>query len=125
MDTERARRLRKRMTEAERFLWYKLRCRQLSGMKFRRQQPKGPFIVDFVCFEHRMIVEVDGGQHAEQALHDMQRSRWLEAQGYRVLRFWNNEVLVHIDAVTQAILDCIETRNLSPTPTLPHKEGGN
>jgi len=98
------------LTEAEQRLWQKLKRRQLAGMKFRRQQPIGPFIVDFVCFECRVIVEVDGGQHAEQVPYDMDRSGWLETRGYRVLRFWNNEVLAHTDAVAQAILDCVEQR---------------
>lgn len=116
MDTKRARELRKHLTEAERRLWQKLQRRQLAGTKFRRQQPIGAFIVDFVCFECRVIVEVDGGQHAEEIAYDAQRTWWLEAQGYRVLRFWNNEVLAHTEAVTQAILDCIERRTSIPPP---------
>ena len=110
MDTERPRALRKHLTDAEQRLWRKLKRRQLAGMKFRRQQPIGPYIVDFVCLERRVIVEVDGGQHAEQVPYDAHRTRWLETQGYRVLRFWNNEVLAHTQAVTQAILDCVELR---------------
>jgi very-short-patch-repair endonuclease len=110
MDTERTRRLRKHLTEAERRLWQKLKRRQLASMKFRRQQPIGAFVVDFVCFERRLIVEVDGGQHAEQVPYDEHRTRWLEAQGYRVLRFWNNEVLAHTEAVAQVILDAVELR---------------
>ena len=110
MDTERARTLRKHLTEAEQRLWQKLKRRQLAGMKFRRQQPIGPFIVDFVSFECRIIVEVDGGQHAEEVRYDAHRTHWLETRGYRVLRFWNNEVLTHTEAVTQAILDCVERR---------------
>jgi very-short-patch-repair endonuclease len=110
MNTKRARNLRKNLTDAEQRLWQKLNRRQLAGMKFCRQQPIGAFIVDFVCFESRVIVEVDGGQHAAEAAHDVGRTRWLEAQGYRVLRFWNNEVLGHTDAVAQAILDCVEAR---------------
>ena len=110
MDTERARTLRKHLTEAEQRLWQKLKRRQLAGRKFRRQQPIGLFIADFVCFECRVIVEVDGGQHGDQVHYDMHRTRWFETQGYRVLRFWNNEVLAHTDAVAQAILDCVEQR---------------
>jgi len=106
----RARTLRKHLTETELRLWGKLKRRQLAGMKFRRQQPIGPFIVDFVCFERRVIIEVDGGQHAEVVAYDVNRTRWLETQGYRVLRFWNNEVLADTEAVAQAILDCIEER---------------
>ncbi|OGA38790.1 MAG: hypothetical protein A3G24_16840 [Betaproteobacteria bacterium RIFCSPLOWO2_12_FULL_62_13] len=110
MDIGRARTLRKHLTEAEQRLWQELKRRQLAGMKFRRQQLIGPFIVDFVCFERRVIVEVDGGQYAEQSQYDADRTRWLEAQGYRVLRFWNNEVLAQTDAVAQAILECVDRR---------------
>lgn len=104
----RARGLRKYPTDAEQRLWQKLRRGQIAGMKFRRQQPIGPFFVDFVCFEQRVIVEVDGGHHAQRASYDIDRTRWLEAQGYRVLRFWNGDVLANIDAVAQVILDCID-----------------
>ena len=108
MDTQSARELRSNLTDAERCLWQKLKRRQIAGVKFRRQQPIGYFIVDFVCFECRVIVEVDGGQHAEQLHYDEQRTRWLEAQGYRVLRFWNNDVLANTEAVAQAVLDAVE-----------------
>src|SRR5262245_14765911 len=110
MKTARARELRGKLTDAEQRLWQKLRRRQVGGVKFRRQQPIGEFIVDFVCFERRVIVEVDGGQHAEQRKYDEQRTRWLESKGYRVLRFWNNDVLAHTDAVAQALLDALERR---------------
>jgi very-short-patch-repair endonuclease len=110
MDTKIARHLRNNLTDAERRLWHELKRRQIAGVKFRRQQPIGHFIVDFVCFERRVIVEVDGGQHAEQIHHDEQRTRWLEAQGYRVLRFWNNDVLANTEAVAQAVLDDVERR---------------
>jgi very-short-patch-repair endonuclease len=102
-----ARALRKNMTAAERALWLRINRRQIASAKFRRQQTLGPYIVDFVCFEKRLIVEVDGGQHSEQIDRDQRRSAWLEAQGYRVLRFWNNEVLGNIEGVTQTILDCV------------------
>jgi very-short-patch-repair endonuclease len=110
MTTERARTLRKHPTDAEQRLWQKLKRRQLAGAKFRRQQLIGAFIVDFVCFEPRVIVEVDGGQHAEQVPYDERRTRWLEAQGYRVLRFWNNDVLAQTDAVAQAIVEVVRAR---------------
>ena len=87
-------------------------------MKFRRQQPIGPYFVDFVCFECKVIIEVDGGQHLQRASYDTDRTRWLEAQGYRVLRFWNGEVLANTDAVAQVILDCIDP------PTLVLLQGG-
>ena len=111
MNTKRARELRKNLTDAEQRLWQKLKRRQIDAVKFRRQQPMGPFIVDFVCFERRVIVEVDGGQHAEHVANDEQRTRWLEAQGYRVLRFWNNDVLANTEAVVEAILGAIEKRS--------------
>ena len=111
MNNNSARELRKNLTDAEQRLWQQLKRRQIATVKFRRQQPIGPFMVDFVCFERRVIVEVDGGQHAEQAAYDEQRTCGLEAQGYRVLRFWNNDVLANTEAVAQAILDAVEQRN--------------
>jgi very-short-patch-repair endonuclease len=98
-----ARRLRREMTFAERLLWAQLRQRELDGFKFRRQHLIGRFIVDFVCIEARGVIEIDGGQHAEQRLRDDARTAWLNGQGYRVLRFWNNEVLQDTDAVREAI----------------------
>ena len=98
-----ARALRKNPTEAERTLWKHLRLRQLEGQKFRRQQPLGRYVVDFVCFEKKLIVELDGGQHSEQVASDADRSVWLNGQGFRVLRFWNHEVLRNIEAVKERI----------------------
>ncbi len=95
--------LRREMTDAERLLWRHLRRRQVEGLKFRRQHPLGRFIVDFVCIEAALVIEVDGGQHGERQAQDAARTAWLNRQGYRVLRFWNNEVLNDIDAVRQAI----------------------
>ena len=118
MNTKTARALRNNLTDAERRLWQKLKRRQIATLKFRRQQPIGAFIVDFVCFERRVIVEVDGGQHAEQVPYDEQRTRWLEAQGYLVLRFWNNDVLANTEAVAQAIRDAVEQR-ICPPSILP------
>lgn len=89
-----AKRLRRNPTDAERTLWRALRGGQLGGAKFRRQQPVGPYIADFVCHQCRLIVEADGGQHAESAKDDV-RTRFLEAAGYRVLRFWNHEILTN------------------------------
>lgn len=91
------------MTDAERSLWSRLRRRQILDCRFRRQQPLGEYIVDFVCLEKKLIVELDGGQHAEQEEYDTQRTRWLEDQGFRVLRFWNNQVFKEFHAVVQAI----------------------
>jgi len=95
-----AKKLRKSLTEAERLLWSYLRNRQL-GVKFRRQEPIGRYIVDFVCFEKKLVVEVDGGQHGGS--YDDERDRWLNMQGFRVLRFWNNEVLKNIEGVLEVI----------------------
>ncbi len=105
-----AKQLHKNMTDAERVLWRHLRSRQLSGHKFRRQQPLGPYIVDFVCLEKRLVIELDGGQHAEdtQSGYDSQRTSWLEENGYQVLRFWNHDVLQSIDAIKQAIFQALQ-----------------
>ena len=102
--TERARELRREATEAERVLWGALRNRQLDGHKFRRQTPIGPFIVDFVCMERRLIVEVDGGQHDERREYDEERSAALMSEGFRVVRYWNSEVLSDVEAVADSIL---------------------
>ena len=98
-----ARQLRKNPTDAEQALWSVLRRRQVSGYRFRRQAPIGPYIVDFVCYDNRLVIEVDGGQHMEQADYDAERTAWLKAQGFRVVRFWNNQVLEEMDAVREAI----------------------
>ncbi|BBA35440.1 uncharacterized protein sS8_3503 [Methylocaldum marinum] len=98
-----ARALRKQQTDAEKLLWSRLRNRQLQGCKFRRQQPIGPYIADFLSLEPKLIIELDGGQHTEQQEQDNQRTRYLQALGYRVLRFWNHEVLNDLDAVLEAI----------------------
>lgn len=121
INTRYARTLRKNLTDAERCLWLRLRKRQINGYKFRRQFPLGTYIADFVCLEARLIVEVDGGQHAEQTGKDKQRDEWLISQGFRVLRFWNNEVTLETDAVVEMIM---RTLNETPTPTLPRKGGG-
>ena len=100
--TERARKLRNASTDAESKLWNRLRGRALGGHKFVRQSPIGPFVVDFVCRERRLVVEVDGGQHATSA-RDATRDKWLADRNYRVLRFWNNDVMGNIDGVLQSI----------------------
>lgn len=104
----RARQLRREMTDAERLLWRRLRSKQL-GYGFRRQVPFGRYIVDFVCFDRRLVIEVDGGHHAEQVAYDTERTQWLESYGFRVLRFWNNDVLREIEGVLQAILAALRT----------------
>jgi len=101
-----ARRLRANSTEAEIRLWSRLRRTQLEGFRFRRQHPMGSYVVDFFCRAAKLIVEVDGGQHAENA-RDTVRTQWLEARGYRVIRFWNNDVLSNTEGVLTSILDAL------------------
>lgn len=96
--TDIARRLRANQTDAETKLWHRIRNRQISGFKFVRQEPIGRYICDFVCREQCLVVEVDGGQHLESK-RDEVRDRYLAEQGYRVMRFWNNDVLSNIDGV--------------------------
>ena len=98
-----AKALRHRPTEAEEILWLKLRARRMQGMRFRRQQPIEGFIVDFVCFEKRIVIELDGGQHAKALREDRLRDRILNENGFRVLRFWNNDVLTNLDGVLEVI----------------------
>ncbi len=100
--TGRARRLRKTSTEAEAALWYFLRSRRLNGYKFVRQEPIGPYTVDLICRERRLVVEVDGGHHADNP-RDVVRDQWLFDHNYRVLRFWNNDVLGNITGVLETI----------------------
>lgn len=124
MKTTKARELRKNSTEAERRLWQHLRLRQFEGHKFRRQQPLGPYIVDFVCLEKKIVLEVDGGQHSTQVQYDQKRSAWLEVQGFRVLRFWNTEVLKEIDMVKAMIWEAVTQSHphLNPPPSRGRKE---
>ena len=111
MSVTRARGLRRRQTEAERRLWSRLRARALDGWKFRRQHPVGPYVLDFVCEDARLAIEIDGGQHADRSEQDQDRTVALERHGYRVIRFWNNEVLDQTDAVLETIF--AELRSLS------------
>ncbi|MFC5697864.1 endonuclease domain-containing protein [Pseudomonas sp. GCM10022186] len=98
-----AKALRSNMTEAERHLWYYLRGHRFLGLKFKRQKPMGRYIVDFICLERRLVIELDGGQHQEQAERDAERDRWLAEQGFQVLRFWNHEVLGETESVLEVI----------------------
>lgn len=111
----RARSLRENSTDAERRLWSRLRDRQLHGHKFVRQLPIGSFIADFACRERDLIVELDGGQHAAAQLDDIRRTAVLAEHGYRVIRFWNNDVLTNLDGVLQIIADRLEK---APSPGL-------
>jgi very-short-patch-repair endonuclease len=102
------------MTEAEKRLWYLLRAHRFAGIGFRRQTPLGPYVVDFVSHEHRLVIELDGGQHVGRAA-DAVRDRWLEANGYRVLRIWNSDVLKNRDGVLQIISEAVAGL-LTPLP---------
>jgi len=104
MANRRARNLRANQTDAEKKLWSRLREKQLGGHKFRRQHPLDNYIVDFICLEKRLIIEADGGQHADQIEADVQRTAYLEACGHKVIRFWNNDILQNIDGVCEQIL---------------------
>jgi very-short-patch-repair endonuclease len=120
MRDSRQRQLRKHQTDAERKLWERLRRHQL-GFKFRRQHPVGGYIADFACVEHRLIVEADGGQHADEPA-DLVRTQGLRALGWRVIRFWNNEILQNPDGVIEAIFQVLW---IDPHPgPLPHVEEG-
>jgi very-short-patch-repair endonuclease len=116
------------MTDAERRLWYHLRRRNLGGSRFRRQAPIGPFIVDFVCFDGRLILELDGSQHAQQTEADAKRTAWLNSQGFRVLRVWNNQVLEELESVLEAIGSALAEQRSSghhatPLPNPPPQGG--
>jgi very-short-patch-repair endonuclease len=118
---DKARELRRSETDAERKLWRFLRNRQIGGHKFRRQHAVGPYVADFACVERGLIVELDGGQHAEQQRYDARRTAFLVARGFKVIRFWDNEVLTQPGAVLESILRELESRP-SPQPS-PRKRG--
>lgn len=103
MADNRARALRANLTPAERRLWQALRRQQVADARFRRQVPIGPYIADFCCLKHRLVIEIDGGQHARRTTADERRSQWLESQGFTVIRFWNNEVLRNLEGVLVSI----------------------
>jgi very-short-patch-repair endonuclease len=102
-----ARVLRSRMTDAERKIWFVLRDRRFAQFKFRRQVSIGPFIADFVCFEARLVIEVDGGQHADSA-GDLKRDRWFAANKFRILRLWNNDVLSNLEGVMSLLAEALQ-----------------
>ena len=111
----RARELRKQSKDAERLLWSRLRNRRLMGLKFNRQSPIGRYIVDFVCKEHSLIIEIDGGHHQEQQASDQSRTEWLNSRGFSVIRYWNNHVLDDIDSVLESIRMTLEA-GTTPSP---------
>jgi very-short-patch-repair endonuclease len=113
-----ARHLRRNQTHAERTLWFRLRDRRLGGWKFRRQFPIDRFTVDFFCADAHLIIELDGGQHADRSVADAQRTKILEAMGYLVLRYWNNDVMQNIDGVLEDIYAALERHR--PEPPHPH-----
>lgn len=125
LQLERAKALRKNMTAAETTLWYHLRAHRLQGFKFKRQKPVGQFIVDFVCMEHRIVIEVDGGQHLDEAQYDQARDEWLRRRGFEVLRFWNHEVMGNLEGVLEAIHMALRSRTLSPGPSPARGRGEN
>ncbi len=114
---KKTRRLRHDQTDAERKLWFQLRDRRLAGLKFRRQMPLAQFVVDFCCEDAHLVIEVDGGQHSESD-RDAARTKVLEAMGYLVLRFWNNDVLSNIDGVLETILSTARQHGSEP----PHPD---
>ena len=109
----RARTLRHNMTEAEKQIWQILRARQMEGHKFRRQVPIGRYIADFVCHDARLIVEIDGGQHDSSSYCEIPRTEFLQNEGYRILRFWNDEIRENLGGVHHTIVDALAT---SPPP---------
>ena len=114
-----ARKLRSTPTDAEMRLWSRLRRQQIDGFRFRRQQPMGRYVVDFFCPETKLIIEVDGGQHVTDS---SARTRWLEGRGYRVIRFWNNDVLQNTDGVVARIRDALHAAG-TPLPDPPPQGG--
>jgi very-short-patch-repair endonuclease len=114
-----ARELRKNLTDTERWLWGRLRGKQFGDFKFRKQAPIGRFVVDFVCFERKLVVELDGDQHARIVEEDNSRTQWLNSQGFRVIRFWNHEVFEDVDMVMETIWLGLQT---PPRLSLPHEE---
>ncbi|MHB8384729.1 MAG: endonuclease domain-containing protein [Candidatus Binataceae bacterium] len=103
-----SRKLRRNMTDAEQAIWKLLRGRRFADLKFRRQFPIGPYIADFCCVERKLVVELDGGQHVNQQVYDDEREEFIEAQGFRVVRFWNDVVLRETDSIIAQILAVLE-----------------
>jgi very-short-patch-repair endonuclease len=110
--------LRSNLSDAELVLWRLLRGRQICGLKFRRQHPFGDYILDFVCLENRLVTEVDGGQHGQRAKYDQNRTQKMQTAGFRVLRFWDNEVLKEKESVREKIWMMVEELKSHPPPSL-------
>jgi very-short-patch-repair endonuclease len=118
-----ARRLRRNQTDAERVLWFRLRDRRLAGLKFKRQVPVDRYVVDFLCTDGKLIIEIDGGQHDQQRERDNIRTATLEAMGYLVLRFWNNDVMQNAEGVLQDILSTVSQARSDPPHPNPLPSG--
>ncbi len=116
---ERARRLRRNMTDSENRMWYYLRNRRLGGYKFVREYVIGKYIADFVCREKKLILEIDGGQHMEAIEYDLRVTKYLESRGYRVLRIWNHDVFKNMQGVMDSVLNLLESV-LTPTTLIPN-----
>ena len=112
------------MSDAEQVLWHLLLNRQIAGLKFRRQHPFGDYILDFVCLENRLVIEVDGGQHVGHAEYDWNRTQKLQTAGFQVIRFWDNEVLKEIESVREKIWLVVPELQSHPPPSLPLERGG-
>jgi very-short-patch-repair endonuclease len=115
MSRDFAKQLRQNMTPEEWKLWQLVKAKRLAGAKFRRQVPIGPYVADFVCVSARLIVELDGSQHGDRIEADAERTRHLEARGYRVLRFWNNDVMANLDGVIRSIELALRQKPTSPS----------
>ncbi len=126
MPSLRARELRRNATDAERKLWQTIRRRQVEGFRFRRQVPLGPYIVDFACLSARLIVELDGGQHTEDEniVKDERRTAWLNGQGFRVIRFWNPDVLKNVEGVWETIAAALAETGTPPSSPVPSPLAG-
>lgn len=117
----RARKLRQNQTDVEKKLWSFLRDRKLLGFKFRRQHPIGKHVVDFCCLEKKIAIELDGGQHAQQSVHDLARTSDIEKEGFRVIRFWNNQIVENSEGVLDSIAFVLNAPHLNPLPDRERK----
>jgi very-short-patch-repair endonuclease len=121
---QRARELRRNPTDTERKLWHRIRDKQIENFRFRRQRPIGKYIVDFICLEANLVIELDGGQHVEQLQYDAERTKYLSAQGLHVLRYWNNDVMQNIEGVLEDVRAALMQRAPLSTPSQPSPREG-